>query len=149
MAAASWIESLLYGTTPTDPQTFAGIVLLLVAVALIAGYIPARRASRIDPMIALRTKLIRLAEAHARKAHHAVLVDVPLLVLQQFAARLRSRLQERVERRRPAPLQIVLPLAHQIPEAAGIQRVDALDALLVARLTSCIAPSPATAAKRS
>ena len=55
LAAATWIESLLFGTRPTDPQTFAGIVLLLVAVALTAGYIPARRASRIDPMIALRT----------------------------------------------------------------------------------------------
>jgi ABC-type antimicrobial peptide transport system permease subunit len=53
-AAAKWIASLLFDTTPTDPATFAGIVLLLSVVALAAGYIPARRASRIDPMIALR-----------------------------------------------------------------------------------------------
>jgi ABC-type antimicrobial peptide transport system permease subunit len=54
IAAAKWIASLLFGTRPTDPATFAAIVLLLGAVALAAGYIPARRASRIDPMIALR-----------------------------------------------------------------------------------------------
>jgi len=49
------ISSLLFGTAPTDPLTFAGMILLLCAVALIAGYIPARRASRIDPMVALRS----------------------------------------------------------------------------------------------
>jgi predicted permease len=52
---ARGIASLLYGTEPTDPATFAGMVMLLGAVALLAGYLPARRASRIDPMIALRT----------------------------------------------------------------------------------------------
>jgi predicted permease len=48
------IASLLYGTTPTDPATFACMVLLLGTVALVAGYLPARRASRINPMVALR-----------------------------------------------------------------------------------------------
>lgn len=52
---AKGIASLLYGTEPTDPVTFAAMVVLLGAVALLAGYLPARRASRIDPMIALRT----------------------------------------------------------------------------------------------
>ena len=49
------IASLLFGTAPTDPETFAAMVLLMAAVAVLAGYFPARRASRIDPIIALRT----------------------------------------------------------------------------------------------
>lgn len=55
LVAARWIESLLFGTKPTDPETFAVILLLIGTVALLAGYIPARRASRIDPTVALRT----------------------------------------------------------------------------------------------
>jgi ABC-type antimicrobial peptide transport system permease subunit len=48
------IAALLFGTTLTDPITFAGMILLLGTVALVAGYLPARRASRINPMVALR-----------------------------------------------------------------------------------------------
>jgi predicted permease len=51
---ANLIASLLFGTPPTDPATFLCMILLLGLVAMSAGYIPARRASRIDPMVALR-----------------------------------------------------------------------------------------------
>jgi predicted permease len=54
-ALTKWIESLLFRTTPTDPVVFSCVILLLGAAALVAGYVPARRASRIDPMVALRT----------------------------------------------------------------------------------------------
>jgi predicted permease len=55
-ALSKWIESLLFGTTPTNPAVFSGVSLLLCAVALIAAYVPARRASRIEPLQALRTE---------------------------------------------------------------------------------------------
>jgi len=57
--AASWVlartlSGLLFGVTSNDPATFVGMLAILTAVAAIAGYLPARRASRIDPMSALR-----------------------------------------------------------------------------------------------
>ena len=48
------MESFLYGVPPTDPLTFVGVSLLLALVALLACYLPARRATRVDPLIALR-----------------------------------------------------------------------------------------------
>jgi predicted permease len=50
-----WIGALLYGVEPTDPLTFAGMAIVLLVTSALAGYIPARRASRIDPTTAFRS----------------------------------------------------------------------------------------------
>src|SRR5262249_37718453 len=54
LATTRLIESLLYGLTPYDPLTIGLASLLLLTVAALAGYLPARRAARVDPMVALR-----------------------------------------------------------------------------------------------
>jgi len=54
LAVTRLVSRLLYGVSPIDPATFAGMSLLLVAVAMLASWIPARRAARVDPMEALR-----------------------------------------------------------------------------------------------
>ncbi len=56
LALTRSVSGLLFGITPTDPATFAGMLLVLGMVAGLAGYLPARRASRIDPLVALRTE---------------------------------------------------------------------------------------------
>jgi len=54
LAMTRLISGMLFGITATDPLTFAGVAALLGAVAFLANYLPARRASRVDPMVALR-----------------------------------------------------------------------------------------------
>jgi ABC-type lipoprotein release transport system permease subunit len=49
-----WMSALLYDVRPTDPATFAVVALLLTAAALLACYLPARRAMKTDPMNAIR-----------------------------------------------------------------------------------------------
>jgi ABC-type antimicrobial peptide transport system permease subunit len=53
-AAGKWISSLLFQTQPGDPMTFVAMFVIFACVALLAGYIPAQRAARVDPLVALR-----------------------------------------------------------------------------------------------
>jgi ABC-type antimicrobial peptide transport system permease subunit len=55
LGAAHLIASLLFATSPWDPAAYAAMAIFLLGIALISGYFPARRASRIQPMTALRS----------------------------------------------------------------------------------------------
>ena len=53
VAVTQLLTSLLYGVTPLDPVAYAGGALILIAAALLASYLPARRAAGVDPLVAL------------------------------------------------------------------------------------------------
>jgi ABC-type antimicrobial peptide transport system permease subunit len=55
-AATQWLESLLYGVTSLDPLTYGGVIALMAAVTVAASWLPAARAARVDPTIALRAE---------------------------------------------------------------------------------------------
>ena len=55
-AVTRLMSSLLFAVSAADPMTFASVTLLIVSVALLACYLPARRAARVDPMITLRAE---------------------------------------------------------------------------------------------
>src|SRR5690348_17082987 len=56
IALTRFMGTLLFGVTPTDPATYAAVAAILVGAALLASYLPARRATRVDPILALRAE---------------------------------------------------------------------------------------------
>ena len=51
-----YLQGVLFGVAPTDPATFAGVVVVLVGTAVLASWLPARRAAAVDPVAALRAE---------------------------------------------------------------------------------------------
>jgi putative ABC transport system permease protein len=54
LAVTRYLEGMLFGLTPLDPATYAAVAIGFAGVALLASYVPARRATRVDPLVALR-----------------------------------------------------------------------------------------------
>ena len=54
VAVTRYLEGLLFGLTPLDPTTFAAVALAVASIATLAAYMPARRATKVDPLVALR-----------------------------------------------------------------------------------------------
>ena len=63
-ALTRFMSTLLYGVTPTDPVTFGGVALLLLAAAMLASYLPTRQATRVDPMPCAPSESVGLSAAN-------------------------------------------------------------------------------------
>ncbi len=50
------MEAIMFNVSPTDPATFTGVTVFLLAVGILATYLPARRAAKVDPVVALRSE---------------------------------------------------------------------------------------------
>lgn len=55
-AVTRYLQAMLFGVTPLDPPTFLAVAVLFALVAAVAAYVPARRAMKVDPMVALRSE---------------------------------------------------------------------------------------------
>ena len=82
--AGAWLSTralttMLYGVQPTDPLTFAAVPAILAITALAASYLPARRASRVDPMVAHARRRLRRWSAHVRLIAGLTSIDVTLI----------------------------------------------------------------------
>jgi len=56
LVAGRWVKPLLFDVSPKDPLVFGGVIVLLIGVAVVASWVPARRAARVDPQVALRSE---------------------------------------------------------------------------------------------
>jgi putative ABC transport system permease protein len=55
-AAARYLSNMLFGITPVDPSTFIVVLIIFAVVTMLASYVPAQRATKVDPLVALRSE---------------------------------------------------------------------------------------------